>query len=43
MGTSPEDIPYYTARDQVETIQFPQMQNIVQAIYLVLLPVVMGE
>jgi Zn-dependent M28 family amino/carboxypeptidase len=42
MATDPEDIYYHSAADEAGTIQFPQMRNIVQSIYLALLPVVTG-
>jgi Zn-dependent M28 family amino/carboxypeptidase len=42
MATDPFDTYYHSADDEVNTIQFPQMRNIVQGIYLSLLPVVMG-
>jgi Zn-dependent M28 family amino/carboxypeptidase len=40
MGTDPQDKYYHTADDEIETIQFDQMQKIVQAIYLSLMPVI---
>jgi Zn-dependent M28 family amino/carboxypeptidase len=43
MATDPEDEFYHSADDEVENIQFDQMQKIVQAIYLAMLPVVMDE
>lgn len=38
MATDPEDEFYHSAKDEWPTIQFSQMQRIVQAIYLALLP-----
>jgi hypothetical protein len=43
MASDPLDRFYHSAGDEVQTIQFPQMRNIVQSIYLALLPVVTGE
>lgn len=43
MATDPQDMFYHSADDEINTIQFPQMRNIIQSIYLALLPVVMGE
>lgn len=43
MATDPLDKYYHSAADEVSTIQFPQMRNIVHSVYLSLLPVVMGE
>jgi len=43
MATDPADIYYHSANDEIETIQFDQMQKIVQAIYWAMLPVIMGE
>lgn len=43
MATSPFDDYYHSADDEVETIQFPQMRNIINSVYLALLPLVMGD
>jgi Peptidase family M28 len=43
MATDPLDKYYHSAADEVSTIQFPQMRNIVHSIYLSLFPVVTGE
>jgi Zn-dependent M28 family amino/carboxypeptidase len=43
MATDPADIYYHSANDEIETIQFDQMQKIVEAIYWAMLPVIMGE
>ena len=43
MATDPEDEFYHSANDEVDTIQFDQMQVIVQAIFRALLPIVMDE
>lgn len=43
MATDPLDKYYHSPGDEVSTIQFPLMRNIVQSIYLSLVPVVMGE
>jgi Peptidase family M28 len=42
MATDPLDTYYHSPADEAGTIQFPQMRNIVQSIYLALLPVVTG-
>ncbi len=42
MATNPEDKYYHSADDELKTIQFDQMQQIVEAIYRAMLPVVMG-